>query len=221
MTYSIVDIFETIQGEGYMAGTPAVFVRFAGCNMWTGLESHRERDAERHEADCPRWCDTDFIARGQMTVDGIVDGIRKVYRKQTLIVFTGGEPLLQLDAKLVDAVLANFHVTVAAETNGSVPRPHRALWLTLSPKQRPERIVLTDADELKVIYPAYDPSLYAHLASPRLRYIQPIATTHGVPSSFVWSKGRNETAMHAAQKYVRENPGWKLSIQTQKILGLP
>jgi 7-carboxy-7-deazaguanine synthase len=210
MTYSVKEIFYTLQGEGANTGRPAVFCRFAGCNLWSGREEDRE------DAIC-RFCDTDFVgldgpgggrfssaedlaaAVGHIWPDGVA-GPR-------FVVCTGGEPLLQLDAPLLQA-LHQEGFAVAIETNGTQPLFPGIDWVCVSPKAGAP-LVLTSGDELKLVYPqeGAEPELYESLDFSHF-YLQPM-------------DGPNRDAnTSAALGYCLAHPRWRLSLQTHKILGL-
>ena len=239
-TYAVREVFPTLQGEGFHAGRFAVFVRFAACNLWTGREQDRERDATRHDVACPRWCDTDFAGGARMdlgdlmrAIDTAADHYGAVTTRSRgevqvdrgtpgLLVFTGGEPLLHLDRPLLDAVRDDYpDFTVAIETNGTVAPADGVHpdWVCVSPKVPVERLVVTSGSELKVVYPAYDPLAYesieenfGHL------YVSPEAQVE------VGSVGVSEvsrSATRAAADFVLRHPHWRLSIQQHKLLGLP
>jgi 7-carboxy-7-deazaguanine synthase len=210
MTYSVKEIFYTLQGEGANTGRPAVFCRFAGCNLWSGLER------DRSTAVC-RFCDTDFVG-----VDGVnggkflsADELAKRVAAQwpsgqtnnRLVVCTGGEPLLQLDEPLVDA----FHregFEVAVETNGTCSPPNGIDWLCVSPKGVAP-LVVTCGDELKLVYPQEDalPEKFADLDF-RHFFLQPM---DGEDQKINTQK---------AISYCMEHPKWRLSVQTHKVLGI-
>ncbi|MEM6625866.1 MAG: 7-carboxy-7-deazaguanine synthase [Pseudomonadota bacterium] len=215
MTYSVKETFHTLQGEGAQAGRAAVFLRFAGCNLWSGLERDRAR------AVC-RFCDTDFVG-----VDGEGGGkfseaaslaahARAIWdqaaaggsRGRPYIVCTGGEPLLQLDKPLIDALhAAGFEIAV--ETNGTLPAPEGLDWICVSPKSTAD-LKLTAGDELKLVYPQADapPERYEALDF-RWFFLQPMDGP-GV-----------EDAMRAAAAYCMARPQWRLSLQTHKLIGIP
>jgi len=212
MAYRVKEIYLTLQGEGAQAGERAVFCRFSGCNLWSGRES------DRAEAKC--WfCDTDFVG-----TNGIGGGIFKtahllaeaIYHSWTsaqtspLVVFTGGEPLLQLDEALIDAVRARG-MRIAVETNGTIAAPPGIDWLTVSPKPKSE-LKQISGDELKLVYPGIRaPEEFACLTFKHF-YLSPL-----------WSADRqahNENVGKALE-YCEENPQWKLTLQLQKILGIP
>ena len=228
--YAINEIFATLQGEGQLAGTPAIFVRFSGCNLWTGRPEHRERDAERHAASCPRWCDTDFATRERLSPDAIVARAAEAARQAAmpaipLVVFTGGEPLLQLDAPLAQAMLAlPGEPRLAIETNGLLaPSPALAAllgWICVSPKTGPERLKLRAGDELKVVYPGghAEPEAYAEALDRFAHYlVSPLAQTE------VAAAGRSQLSrdnMQAAARYCLAHPRWRLTTQQHKLVGL-
>lgn len=211
MTYTVKEIFYTLQGEGFHTGRPAVFCRFASCNLWTG----RERD--RGRAICT-FCDTDFVG-----TDGIGGGHFKTAAElaaaisrtwpesgqaNRMVVCTGGEPLLQLDTALVDALHAQgFYIAI--ETNGTRPAPPGIDWICVSPKIGAP-LVLTSGDELKLVYPQQggDPEQFEDLDFKSFR----ISPMDG-PSV------RENTA--AAVEYCLKRPKWHLNLQTHKFLGIP
>jgi 7-carboxy-7-deazaguanine synthase (Cx14CxxC type) len=211
MTYAVKEIFYTLQGEGANAGRPAVFCRFAGCNLWSG----QERD--RATAVC-RFCDTDFVGTngpggGKFTTsDALADAIAATWTgngaSQRLVVCTGGEPLLQVDAPLIDS-LHTRGFEIAVETNGTVPVPDGIDWVCVSPKADAE-LVVTAGDELKLVFPqdGGDPARYEHLAFQH-RFLQPMDGP---------ARGANSAA---AVAYCLAHPGWRLSVQTHKYLGIP
>jgi 7-carboxy-7-deazaguanine synthase (Cx14CxxC type) len=210
MTYSIKEIFLTLQGEGGQAGRPAVFCRFAGCNLWTG------READRARATC-NFCDTDFVG-----VDGpgggkfaappdLADAVAAKWRggeHDRLVVCTGGEPLLQLDPPLIAALHARGFA-IAVETNGTLPAPPGLDWICVSPKADAP-LAQTSGQELKLVFPqaGVDPERYAGLAFERF-FLQPM------------DGPEREAATAAAIDYCLAHPKWRLSVQTHKYLGLP
>jgi len=220
MPYAVKEIFYTLQGEGANAGRPAVFCRFAGCNLWSG------REEDRAEAIC-RFCDTEFVGTdgpggGKFaTAEALADAVaatwapeasssdhQTVRPSERFVVCTGGEPLLQLDAPLLDALHARGF-EVAVETNGTVPPPSGIDWLCLSPKADAE-LVITSGDELKLVYPQErgEPERYRALEF-RHFFLQPMDGPE-LP--------RNT---QLAVRYCLEHPEWRLSLQTHKILGIP
>lgn len=212
MTYQVKEIFYTLQGEGTQAGRPAVFCRFAGCNLWNGREAGRAR------AIC-RFCDTDFVGTNGVgggsfrTVDSLVGAICDTWQGQAhprasrFVVCTGGEPLLQVDAALVDA-LHDAGFQVAVETNGTQLAPPGVDWVCVSPKAGTE-LVLTAGDELKLVFPQVgaEPERFENLDFPRL-LLQPMD-----------SPDRAENTRRAIE-YCLQHPQWRLSLQTHKYLGI-
>jgi 7-carboxy-7-deazaguanine synthase (Cx14CxxC type) len=208
MTYSVKEMFYTLQGEGARAGRPAVFVRFAGCNLWSG------READRAHAIC-QFCDTEFVGTNG-------DGGGKFESPQALaaaaallwpgggepyVVCTGGEPLLQLDTPLIHA----FHeldFEVAVETNGTLPAPLGIDWVCVSPKANAE-LVQISGDELKLVFPQAggEPERYQALAFTHF-FLQPMDSP------------ARDANTEAATTFCLEHPQWRLSLQTHKLLGL-
>lgn len=203
-TYKVKEVFYTIQGEGAQAGRPAVFVRFVGCNGWSGLS----KDRKNGPFPCSRWCDTDFVGGSRMTEDELIERVLSLFpeRAYRFMVFTGGEPALQL----TDSLLSRLHkevAQIAIETNGSLPLPSEAFkhWLTVSPKT--EKIVQTKASELKLIYPTLDPELFKDVAV-YWKFLQPL-------HDHDWQKNTAATIA-----YVKAHPDWQLSVQTHKFIGI-
>jgi len=210
MTYQVKEIFYTLQGEGANAGRPAVFCRFAGCNLWSG------READRAEAVC-RFCDTDFVGTdgpdgGRFTdAAALADAIQSRWTGATggqrLVVFTGGEPLLQLDAPLIAAMHARGF-EIAVETNGTIAAPAGIDWLCVSPKAGAP-LKQTAGNELKVVVP--QPGLVldelATLAFERF-YLQPMDGPAAADNT--------QWAIDACLR----DPRWRLSVQTHKVIGI-
>ena len=209
MTYAVKEMFLTLQGEGMQSGRRAVFIRFAGCNLWSG------REQDRAEAACT-FCDTDFVgmdgsdggrygaaalAAKALTLWGDARGVRP------LAVLTGGEPLLQVDEALIDALHA-VGFEVAVESNGTQPAPDTLDWLCVSPKARTE-IVQRSGDELKLVWPqpGIDPAAFENWDF-RHFLIQPMDCAD------------REAALEAAIAYVMANPKWRLTLQNHKTAGL-
>jgi 7-carboxy-7-deazaguanine synthase len=212
VSYAVKEVYYTLQGEGANTGRPAVFLRFAGCNLWTG------READRSAAVCG-FCDTDFVGTdgpGGGTFASADELARAVAAQwpaaangaRPLVVCTGGEPLLQLDEPLVRVLHAAGFV-VAIETNGTQLPPPGVDWICVSPKARAE-LVLKGGNELKLIYPqpGAEPERYEQLAFDHF-FLQPMDGPH---------RARN-TAL--AVQYCLEHPSWRLSLQTHKLIGLP
>ena len=214
MSYSIKELFYTLQGEGANAGRPAVFCRFSGCNLWSG----RERD--RADADCD-FCDTDFIGTdgpGGGRFEAATELATAVAAQwpgggRPLVVCTGGEPLLQLDVPLIDA-LHDAGFSIAVETNGTLAAPQGIDWLCISPKGQTE-LVQRSGDELKLIFPqpGVDPTRFEGLAFERF-YLQPMDQ----PGAASEQNMRN--TRHCVD-YCLAHPQWQLSLQTHKWLGIP
>ena len=209
MTYSVKEIFLTVQGEGGQAGRVSVFVRFAGCNLWNGLERDRAR------AICT-FCDTDFVGTdgdggGKFTTaDDLVAAISARWPGggKPLVVCTGGEPFLQLDAQLVRALkLAGFEIAV--ETNGTLPAPDGIDWITVSPKSTAP-LKQTSGQELKLVFPQADclPEEFENLDFERFS-LQPMDGPD------------QEKNAWAAFEYCLAHPKWRLSLQTHKWIGAP
>jgi 7-carboxy-7-deazaguanine synthase (Cx14CxxC type) len=211
MTYSVKEIFLTLQGEGGQTGRAAVFCRFAGCNLWTG------READRPRAVC-RFCDTDFIGTDGPGGDRFPDAVSLARaiaatwhapgRDQRFVVFTGGEPLLQLDTALIRAVHAEGFM-IAVESNGTVRAPDGIDWLCISPKAGADW-VQKSGQELKLVFPQpdLDPADLAGLDFEQF-WLQPMDGPE-----------RTENT-EAAVRYCTEHPHWRLSLQTHKLIGIP
>ncbi|MEA3044978.1 MAG: 7-carboxy-7-deazaguanine synthase [Sphingomonadales bacterium] len=208
MSYAVKEIFLTLQGEGMQAGRRAVFLRFAGCNLWSG------REQDRADAAC-HFCDTDFVGLdgdngGRYEADALAAKVAELWAAgaRPLVVVTGGEPMLQLDAPLLDALHARGF-EVAVETNGTLPAPAGIDWICVSPKAGTE-IVQRSGDELKLVWPqpGLDPETLAAWDFRHL-LIQPMDCAD------------KDQALAAAIDFVMRNPRWKLSLQTHKLLGLP
>lgn len=207
--YRIKEVFATLQGEGALSGSAAVFLRFTGCNAWSGLAPHRERDLGRTGASCAMWCDTDFVGGETLALDAVVERVLAVGdahpTRPQLVVCTGGEPLLQLDAPLI-AALRSQGLRVAVETNGSVAAPD-VDWLCVSPKWLDTRWVQTGGDELKLVVPAYNPdAVWDFFPVFNHYFVQPQDGCLG--------------STEQALQVVRRDPRWRLSMQTHKLLGL-
>ncbi|WP_369060966.1 7-carboxy-7-deazaguanine synthase [Caulobacter sp. 73W] len=210
MTYSVKEIFLTLQGEGGQAGKAAVFCRFAGCNLWTG------REQDRAKAVCT-FCDTDFVGTdgeggGKFaTPDALADAVAAAWTggpDDRLVVITGGEPMLQLDAPLIDALHSRGFM-IAVETNGTLPAPDGIDWICVSPKAD-AAVVQTRGQELKLVYPQAlaDPSRFEHMDFERF-YLQPMDGPDQLENT------------QKAVAYCLSHPKWRLSVQTHKYLGLP
>lgn len=208
--YSVKEIFYTLQGEGANAGRPAVFCRFAGCNLWSG------REQDRAAAVCS-FCDTDFVGvdgngGGKFaTAETLADAVASQWTGDTqdtrLVVCTGGEPLLQLDGEAIDA----FHARgfeIAVETNGTLKAPAGIDWICVSPKADAELKQL-EGDELKLVYPQAKapPERFEGLAF-RHHFLQPM------------DGPEQEQNIRATTAYCLAHPKWRLSLQTHKLIGI-
>lgn len=211
LTYSVKEIFYTLQGEGARSGRPAVFCRFSGCNLWTGRETDRFRSV------C-RFCDTDFVGTDGVNggkfvhADDLASFIESLWPTgfpvNRYVVFTGGEPLLQLDKALIDA-MHKRGFEIAIETNGTLAVPDGIDWVCVSPKAGSD-LAVTRGDELKVVVPQAGQNLanYESLAFTHF-YVQPM-------------DGENrEQNVKIAIDTCLHNPKWKLSLQTHKYLQIP
>jgi 7-carboxy-7-deazaguanine synthase len=212
MSYAVKEIFYTLQGEGANAGRPAVFCRFAGCNLWTG------READRAAAVC-RFCDTDFVGTdgpggGRFrSAEALAVAVAGAWPAgdplaRPLVVCTGGEPLLQLDPPLIEA-LRSTGFEIAVETNGTVAPPDGIDWLCVSPKAEAP-LVVTGGDELKLVFPqpGAEPERFVGLGF-RHYFLQPM------------DGPAREANTRAALEYCLAHPRWRLSLQTHKLLGIP
>jgi 7-carboxy-7-deazaguanine synthase len=211
LTYSVKEIFYTLQGEGAHAGRPAVFCRFSGCNLWTGRES------DRATAVC-QFCDTDFVGTngegGGKFADStaLAQSINALwpdsYAASKYVVFTGGEPLLQLDA----ALIASMHAVgfeIAIETNGTLAVPDGVDWICVSPKMG-SQLIVHKGSEIKVVIPQNNQSLQAYEALDFEHFfVQPMDGPLA------------EQNTRLAIELCKRNPKWKLSLQTHKLLQIP
>ncbi len=210
MAYSVKEIFYTLQGEGANSGRPAVFLRFAGCNLWSG------READRAQAVC-QFCDTEFVGTdgtggGRFeSAEALAAAVALAWpasgAAERFVVGTGGEPLLQLDAALV-ATLRQCGFAIAVETNGTLAAPAGELWLTVSPKAGAP-LKLTRGDELKLVYPQSGaaPEQFERLAF-RHFFLQPMDGP---------DKARNT---QLATQYCLAHPRWRMSLQMHKLIGI-
>jgi 7-carboxy-7-deazaguanine synthase len=209
MSYAVKEIFLTLQGEGGQAGRPAVFCRFAGCNLWSGREQDRE------SAVCT-FCDTDFVGLdgpggGRFAdAEALAAAVEAAWiggAGDRLVVLTGGEPLLQLDTALIQALHARGF-SLALETNGTLAVPDGVDWICVSPKAQAE-VVQTQGQELKLVYPqdGVDPARFEGLAFERF-LLQPM------------DGPRRAENTQAAIAYCLAHPRWRLSVQTHKYLGI-
>jgi 7-carboxy-7-deazaguanine synthase (Cx14CxxC type) len=209
VSYAVKEIFLTLQGEGMRAGRRAVFCRFAGCNLWSG------REQDRASAVC-QFCDTDFVGVNGVGGGKFADGAALAAAiaacwgegsEGRYVVLTGGEPMLQVDAGLIDALhAAGFEIAI--ESNGTLPVPRSIDWICISPKAG-SSVVQTSGDELKLVWPQPGSDVAAmegwDFAN---RLIQPM------------DDARGEANVRAAVDFAMANPRWRLSLQTHKLLGL-
>ncbi len=214
MSYSVKEIYYTLQGEGIHTGRPAVFLRFAGCNLWSG----REIDRHKGPGGCSVWCDTDFVGtdgpRGGRfeTASALAKAVHEAWsggpRSRPFVVCTGGEPLLQLDEELVSA-LHHEGFEVAIETNGTLLPPKGIDWICMSPKAGSE-LSLATGNELKLVFPqpGAEPETFEDLDFAHF-LLQPLD-----------DEARQQNTS-AAARYCLEHPNWRLSLQTHKYLGIP
>ena len=210
MTYSVKEIYYTLQGEGAQAGRAAVFLRFAGCNLWSGLEKDRD------QAVC-RFCDTDFVgtdgpgggkfATADVLARAVFDQWPEHQAGKPYVVCTGGEPLLQLDKALVVA-LHDESFEIGIETNGTLLPPSGIDWICVSPKAGAEQ-KLMHGDELKLIYPqaGAEPERYTGQDF-RNFFLQPMDNPNRAANT------------EAATRYCLDHPQWRLSLQTHKLIGI-
>ncbi len=211
MTYSVKEIFLTLQGEGLQAGRPAVFLRFAGCNLWTG------REVDRAKAIC-QFCDTEFVGTDGVNggkfvePDELADAVLGLWPQGApqgrYVVCTGGEPLLQLDEPLITA-LHRRGFEVAVETNGTLAAPNGLDWVCVSPKANAQ-LVQSSGDELKLVYPqpGAPPEAFADLDFGAF-LLQPMDGPDLLENT------------KSAIAYCLAHPQWRLSVQTHKVLGMP
>lgn len=211
MTYSVKEIFYTLQGEGHHAGRPAVFCRFSGCNLWSG------REEDRATAVC-QFCDTDFVgtegegggkfASAQLLAAQINSLWPVSYPASKYVVFTGGEPLLQLDGALIDAMhAAGFEIAI--ETNGTLPVPAGVDWICVSPKMG-SKLVVHRGNEIKVVIPQAGQDMQEYAALDFDHHF--VQAMDGILLA---------DNLRQAIAFCKANPKWKLSLQTHKLLQIP
>lgn len=211
MTYSVKEIFYTLQGEGNHAGRPAVFCRFSGCNLWSG------REEDRSTAVC-QFCDTDFVGTDGLgggkfsSASALAERINGLwpatFAKSKYVVFTGGEPLLQLDTDLIEA-MHDVGFEIAIETNGTIPVPAGVDWICVSPKMG-ANLVVFKGNELKVVIPQAGQAMQEYAA---LDFEHFFVQAMDGP---LLAKNLN-----LAIEFCKSNPQWKLSLQTHKLLQIP
>ena len=207
-SYKIKELYYTLQGEGFHTGRPAVFCRFAGCNLWSGLEK------DRSTAIC-KFCDTDFwgtdgVNGGKYSAEKLALKIQALFpsnEKKVYLVCTGGEPALQMDDNLVK-ILHQHNIEIGIETNGTLPLPAGIDWICVSPKADTE-IVTRTGHELKLVYPQEEnsPEQYESLDFDNF-YLQPLDNEY------------QDKHIKDTVSYCLSHPQWKLSLQTHKILGI-
>jgi organic radical activating enzyme len=187
MKYKIREMFYSLQGEGCNTELPVVFVRFSGCNLR-----------------CP-WCDTDFSTYTEYTAEQIVNSAIQLNAKARYVILTGGEPSLQVDDELINA-LHNAGYKIAIETNGTRPLPEKIDWITCSPKEG-SKLYLQQADEVKVVYTGINPEHWKKEINSANWLLQPLARD-------------KQTNANEVIQYILDHPQWRLSVQTHKFLGL-
>jgi 7-carboxy-7-deazaguanine synthase (Cx14CxxC type) len=210
MTYAVKEVFYTLQGEGMNVGRSAVFLRFSGCNLWSGRLDHREG-----VGGCAKWCDTDFVGidgtnGGRYSAEQLAARVSSLWPDvggAKFVVCTGGEPLLQLDRALVDALHAHGF-EIAIETNGTIPVPTGVDWVCVSPKAGGE-LVVHQGDELKFVYPQLE------LGPESVRGLQ---FKHFILQPM---DGPNrDDNMRKTLDYCLAHPWWRLGVQAHKVLGI-
>ena len=200
--YRIKEIFWSVQGEGANAGTPSIFVRFSGCNQWSG----READRASGFADCAAWCDTDFQDGETFEHEALISEIASARNEARMVIFTGGEPGLQLTDRLLADVTA-LGLRCAIETNGTVELPRGECWVTVSPKGGKHPLVVKTGDELKLIYPQ---------KGVQPEEVEDLAFDH----FFLQPRDNSLENTRACLEYLRRHPKWRLSVQAHKYIGV-
>jgi organic radical activating enzyme len=223
--YRVKAVWKTLQGEGHYAGRPAIFIRFVGCNLWSGYEKDRQRDAERNDASCPLWCDTDFTKEGSQAYNAeeLISAIQFESTEIRFCVFTGGEPLLQIDSGLIKKMHEHGY-EIAIETNGTITLESSCLdpdtntlyppdWIVCSPKLPQERLVLEYFDEIKLVVPSYHPDKYKMFAEKQREHM-----LYGRKVPLLWLQpedgARIDESIRQAVSIALENPSWRVSAQT-------
>lgn len=194
--YAVNEIFYSLQGEGYYTGMAAIFIRFAACNLR-----------------CP-FCDTDFSKGQRMSAESILRACDELTRNKPLIVLTGGEPTLQVDAALCAALHETGYKTIAMETNGTNPIPEGVDFVTCSPKCDfvKDYETIKEANEVKIVFDGqHNPAKWLQAIKARYYYLQPCDT--GIPD-------KNKEIVNACINYIKFYPAWRLSLQTQKITNI-
>ena len=207
-SYSVKEVYYTLQGEGAHAGRAALFLRFSGCNLWSG------REEDRSNAIC-KFCDTDFRGTdgpegGKYTADQLASKLASMWPDESTpyVVCTGGEPLLQLDAQLIDA-MHEVGCEIAIETNGTIEAPDGIDWICMSPKANTD-IVVRSGDEIKIVFPqpGIDPLDFSSWDFAHF-FIQPMDSPQLTQNT------------EKAIQFCKDHPKWKLSVQSHKLLGIP
>jgi 7-carboxy-7-deazaguanine synthase len=208
VTYSVKEMFYTLQGEGINAGRPAVFIRFAGCNLWNGTEAGRATG----KGGCAAWCDTDFVGGSMMTHDEVAVAARQLwpdprpcYQSRPFCVLTGGEPSLQVDRRLI-LRLKEEGFTIAMETNGTRILPDGVNWVTVSPKEFAP-LVVNRCQEVKVVWP-------------QVLDMESILSEVRADHYLIQPMDGHPEAQGLVMAYVQTHPKWRLSLQLHKLLGL-
>jgi len=230
-SYAIKEIFWTLQGEGARSGTPAVFVRFSGCNLWSG----REEDRLKGRGACALWCDTDFYGGGKLDKETIVEAVNTAceINRYTWVVFTGGEPCLQLDKELLIALRSNGH-PLAVETNGTVPNPALRMCdhICVSPKlgtpYLPTHELGFHVDEVKVVIPGVGhpkvlPKKGWRQSGWKIHELEALSDMYLGAEMFLQPQDDVDAQDHIAQcvQLLKRRPDWRMSVQTHKVIGLP
>ncbi|MFT2111617.1 7-carboxy-7-deazaguanine synthase [Marinomonas sp. 2405UD68-3] len=214
--YSVKEAFYSLQGEGTHTGRPAIFCRFTGCNLWSGKETHRST------SEC-QFCDTDFIGtdgqnggkfRNAFDLAQHLQSLWPVKNTHKYVVFTGGEPALQLDSELINA-MHSLGFEIAIETNGTLPLPEGIDWICVSPKTT-KTLIVNKGNELKLVYPQehLPPQFFTSLDFDYF-YLQPMDQSH-LPEDRI----SPEATQNLTLRYCLHNPQWRLSLQTHKMLNI-
>ena len=220
--YNVKEIFLTIQGEGYFLGTPSIFIRFVGCNIWSGYEADRKKDSDRTAAYCPLFCDTDFTKENslKLTLKELLEKVAVLKGNAKHCVLTGGEPMLSVDKDLILG-LKKLELFIAIETNGTVSlektfgtdKSSYPDWITCSPKiLDPDKLVVEEIDEIKLVVPQYKISEAKFLLSR-------VNSKYGIKQLWLQPEdGSNiDNAKNFAVKESLKNPSWRVGIQAHKF----